>query len=249
MLSRVLHDSTMNTSKVADTSLPGTSETGDALRCVGIILDGNRRWAKKRGLPTLMGHREGAVRLKDCARWCKARSVANLVVFAFSTENWKRTTEEVGYLMDLMRETIRKDAQELVDEGARIRIVGERERLPEDLQRSVAQIEADSAKNEAFALWVCISYGGRAEIVAAANAARGENITEESLTSHMWTAGMPDPDIIIRTGGRHRISNFLLWQSAYSEIFFSDSMWPDFSEKELDAILAEYAERERTFGK
>jgi undecaprenyl diphosphate synthase len=175
--------------------------------------------------------------------------VQNLVVFAFSTENWKRTTEEVGYLMDLMRETIEKDAQELLAEGARIRIIGERERLPEDLQKSVAKIEADSSKNDTFTLWVCISYGGRAEIVAAANAARGESITEESLASHMWSAGMSDPDIIIRTGGRHRISNFLLWQSAYSEIFFSDSMWPDFSEKELDAILAEYAERERTFGK
>ena len=196
-----------------------------------------------------MGHREGAIRLKECARWCKARGIADLAVFAFSTENWKRTEEEVSYLMDLMREVIEEDAQELIAEGVRLRIVGERERLPKDLQRSCDKIEADSAKNEGFTLWVCLSYGGRAEIVAAANAACGAKITEETLAKHMWTAGMADPDIVIRTGGRHRISNFLLWQSAYSEIFFSDSMWPDFSEKELDAIIAEYQERERTFGK
>lgn len=220
-------------------------------RCIGIILDGNRRWAKERGLPTLMGHREGAQRLKETARWCKARGVTNLVVFAFSTENWKRATEEVNYLMDLMREVIEKDVQELMAEGARIKIVGERERLPKDLQESVAKIEQESAKNTVLTLWVCISYGGRAEIVAAANTATkdGTEITEESLAARMWSAGMPDPDILIRTGGRHRISNFLLWQVAYSELFFSNSMWPDFSEKELDAILEEFAERERTYGK
>ena len=195
-----------------------------------------------------MGHREGAERLKQCARWCKERGVANLVVFAFSTENWKRAAEEVDYLMDLMRDVIEKDARELMAEGVRIKVAGERERLPEDLQKSIAQIEEESAKNTASTLWVCISYGGRAEIVAAANAVREDVVTEESLAAHMWTAGMPDPDIIIRTGGRHRISNFLLWQSAYSEIFFSDSMWPDFSEKELDAIIAEFTERERTYG-
>ncbi len=219
-------------------------------QCIGIILDGNRRWAKARNLPTLMGHREGAERLKDCARWCQKRGVKNLVVFAFSTENWQRATEEVSYLMDLMREVIEKDAREIIAEGARIKIVGERARLPEDLQKAVENIEKDSEKNDAITVWVCISYGGRAEIVAAANAACKDGaITEESIAERMWTAGMPDPDILIRTGGRHRISNFLLWQSAYSEIFFSESMWPDFSEKELDAILAEYAERERTYGK
>jgi undecaprenyl diphosphate synthase len=219
-------------------------------RCIGIILDGNRRWAKEKGQPTLMGHREGAVRLKECARWCKARGVANLVVFAFSTENWKRAAEEVSYLMDLMREVIVTDARELMKEGMRIKIVGEHERLPVDLQKSIAEIETESADNTRMTLWVCISYGGRAEITAAAKsvAKDGVDITEESLRERMWTAGMPDPDILIRTGGRHRISNFLLWQCAYSEIFFSETMWPDFSEKELDEILVTFAERERTYG-
>jgi undecaprenyl diphosphate synthase len=221
-----------------------------ALRCIGIILDGNRRWAKKRSLPTLIGHKEGALRLKDAARWTKARGIPNLAVFAFSTENWKRASEEVDYLMDLMREVVVTDARELIKEGMRIRIAGERDRLPLDLQTSIQDIEAESAGNDTFTLWVCISYGGRAEIVAGAvkAAESGEKITEESLRESMWTNGMPDPDILIRTGGRHRISNFLLWQSAYSEIFFSETMWPDFSEKELDAIIATYLERERTFG-
>lgn len=197
-----------------------------------------------------MGHREGALRLKECTRWCKARGIKNLVVFAFSTENWKRTAEEVNYLMDLMREGLKKEAKQVMEEGARIKIVGEREKLPEDLQGSIESIEKESAHNSEITVWVCTSYGGRAEIVAAAkSAAREGEISEETLEKHMWTAGMPDPDILIRTGGRHRISNFLLWQLAYSEIFFSDTMWPDFSERELDEILATFAERERTFGK
>jgi len=171
-------------------------------------------------------------------------------VFAFSTENWKRSDEEVSYLMDLIETAITNEAAAFIEDGVRIKIVGERERFSEKLRTAVADVEKRSADNTGLTLWVCLSYGGRAEIVAAAREAgkAGEDITEESLAAHLWTAGMPDPDIIVRTGARHRVSNFLLWQLAYSEIFFLDTLWPDFSEKELDGVLDEFTERTRNFG-
>lgn len=218
--------------------------------CVGIILDGNRRWAKARGLSTLEGHRAGMEKVKEAARFVRESGVAHLVVFAFSTENWNREPAEVSYLMDLLRESIQKEMQELGKEGVRVRFVGERERFSPDLQQAMDDVEKETRGNIAITLWVCLSYGGRAEIVAAANAAaESGEITEESLTKNMWTAEMPDPDIIIRTSGEQRLSGFLTWKSIYSELFFTDTKWPDFSEKEFDAILAEYATRERRRGK
>jgi undecaprenyl diphosphate synthase len=219
--------------------------------CIGIILDGNRRWAKERGLPTLEGHRKGKDTVQTVARLVQEKGVPHLVVYAFSTENWKRATEEVSYLMDLFRELVREELHNLGQEGARIRFVGQRERFSPDLQDAMRAVEKDTAQHDSFTLWVCLSYGGRAEIVESARqlVSAGEEVTEESIAKHLWTAGMPDPDIIVRTGGEKRLSGFLTWQSIYSELFFIDTFWPDFGEKELNTILDEYQARKRNFGK
>lgn len=214
--------------------------------CIGIILDGNRRWAQERGLPSLEGHRQGAERLRDAVRWVRDRGVPHLAVYAFSTENWNRTAEEVSYLMGLFRNIVETHFIEIAKENIRIRFVGENERFDAGMRASMGRIEKESAKNDVLTLWVCLSYGGRAEIAAAARAA--DDITEESIAAHLWTAGMPDPDIIIRTGGEKRMSGFLTWQSVYSELFFIEQYWPDFSESILDSILTEYGQRERRMG-
>ncbi|HEV7449534.1 MAG TPA: polyprenyl diphosphate synthase [Candidatus Paceibacterota bacterium] len=220
--------------------------------CVGIILDGNRRWAKEKGLPKLEGHREGLlVTLKNIIRATKDCGIPNLAVFLFSTENWSREGAEVAYLMNLFREQWKSELTDLGKEGVRVRFVGQRERFDPDLQKAMNEIEADTANNTELTLWACMSYGGRAEIVDAAKATvtAGEEITEESLRKHFWSAEMPDPDIIIRTSGEKRLSGFLLWQSAYSELFFIDKNWPDFSKDDLEGVLKEFAERERRHGK
>ena len=219
--------------------------------CVGIILDGNRRWAEERGLPKLEGHRAGREKVKEAIRFVRASGVAHLVVYAFSTENWNRAEEEVGYLMDIFDNALQKELGELGKEGVRVCFVGQRERFTPELQKAMIATEEQTKKNETFTLWVCLSYGGRAEIVAAARAlvAIGKEITEENISNHLWTAGMPDPDIIIRTSGEQRLSGFLTWQSVYSELFFTDTKWPAFSEEEFKTILAEYADRERRHGK
>jgi undecaprenyl diphosphate synthase len=222
-----------------------------APQCVGIILDGNRRWAKEHGLPKLEGHRIGLLEtLRNVVRLMRARSVTHLIVYMFSTENWSRDGKEVSYLMDLFRESIQKEMTELGKEGVRVRFVGQRERFSKELQQLMDVAEKETMHNTTFTLWCCLSYGGRAEITAAAKAAAAEGeVTEETLTHHLWTVGMPDPDIIVRTGGEKRLSGFLTWQSVYSELFFIDTKWPDFSEQELDAILIEFNQRERRLGK
>lgn len=227
------------------------NEDSQAPVCVGIILDGNRRWAKERGLPTFDGHRAGMEKVKEATRFVRASGVAHLIVYAFSTENWNRDTSEVSYLMGIFREVMQKQMQELSKEGVKVRFVGQRDRFSKDLQELMGATEEQSRENDTFTLWVCLSYGGRAEIAAAARAAAvaGEDITEESLARHLWTVGMPDPDIIIRTSGEQRLSGFLTWQSVYSELFFTDTKWPAFSEEEYKAILAEYLQRERRRGK
>jgi undecaprenyl diphosphate synthase len=221
-----------------------------APHCIGFILDGNRRWAKERNLPTLQGHTRGFEVLKEAVRWVKARQIPHMVVYAFSTENWGRSPEEVAYLMDIFRTMIQDSARELSEQGVRVRFVGQRERFAQDIQDGMSSVEAESAAHTACTLWICLSYGGRAEIVqAATRAAQSGVITEERLAEHLWTAGMPDPDIIVRTSGEHRLSGFLTWQSVYSELFFIKPHWPDFSETLLDEVLNEYAERERRHGK
>ena len=218
--------------------------------CVGIILDGNRRWAKARGRLTFEGHRAGKEALTNAVRFVRESGVAHLVVYAFSTENWNRKEEEVAFLMNLFHESIQKQMRALGKEGIRVRFVGQRERFSDTLRQAMDEVEKETGENKALTLWVCISYGGRAEIVAAANAAAARGgITEDSLTEHLWTAGMPDPDIIIRTSGEKRLSGFLPWQTVYSEFFFTDTLWPDFSKEEFDSILAELPTRERRRGK
>lgn len=219
--------------------------------CVGIILDGNRRWAKAHDMPKLEGHREGLrSTFKSAVRWMRDRHIPHFAAYMFSTENWNREASEVAYLMDLFRAVAKDELEELGREGVRVRFVGQRERFSRDLQELMDEVERDTASNTAITVWCCLSYGGRAEIVAAANAAAaaGDPITQETLRAHFWTAEMPDPDIIIRPGGEKRLSNFLLWQAAYSELFFIDEYWPEFTERSLDAILREYAERERRHG-
>jgi undecaprenyl diphosphate synthase len=227
-----------------------SADTPKLVTCIGFILDGNRRWAKERNLPTLEGHRRGFENLKDAARWVRDRGIPHFVAYAFSTENWNRSKEEVDYLMDIFRSAIRESREELGKEGVRIRFLGQRERFAQDIQDGMRETEEATSGNSKMTMWICLSYGGRAEIAAAAAAAANEGgITEESIRSHMWSADMPDPDIIVRTSGEHRLSNFLLWQAAYSELFFIKPHWPDFSEKILDEILAEFAARERRHGK
>lgn len=226
------------------------NETSSVPACVGIILDGNRRWAKANGVSKLDGHRAGMETLKKTVRFVRDSSIKHLVVYAFSTENWNRDKDEVSYLMDLFREAINKEMMELGKENVRVRFIGQRDRFSDDLRHAMADIEDKTSTNDAITLWVCLSYGGRAEIVAAAKAAaEAGEVTEETLMQNLWTTGMPDPDIIIRTGGEKRLSNFLPWQAVYSELFFIETLCPDFDKEEFDSILAEFATRERRRGK
>ena len=221
-------------------------------RAIGIIMDGNRRWAKERGLPTLEGHRKGSERVRDVVRWARAAGVEEVTIYAFSTENWNRSKEEVDYLMELFEDAFKNQFAEVMKEGGRLRFIGQRERMSETLQTLMHDAEEQSKDNDKGTLIVALSYGGQAEILSAANAllAEGkEQITETDLRGRMWSAGLLDPDLIIRTGGEKRLSNFLTWQSAYSELFFTDTMWPEFSEEEFTTILTEFSSRERRHGK
>jgi len=222
--------------------------------CIGIILDGNRRWAKEKGLPTFEGHREGAERLREAAYWVRDRGIKHLAVYAFSRENWSRSAEEISYLLTLFQTTIDRLSAKIVQERIRIKFVGERERFEKNIREAMVRLEEMTSNNDAMTLWVCLSYGGRAEIANAASAASKQagsdmEITEEMISQNLWTFGMPDPDIIIRTGREKRLSGFLTWQNIYSEFFFLDEYWPDFSEEILDRILDQYSKRERRMGK
>lgn len=220
-------------------------------QCVGIILDGNRRWAKERGLPTFEGHRRGMDNVETITLAARDLGIKHLVVYAFSTENWKRTSEEVSYLMGIFEEMAKESTARLAKENVAVRFIGQRERFSESLQKAMDEAEERSPKDPAITLWICLSYGGRAEIVSAARSLvkKGEEITEDSLAKNLWSVGMPDPDIIIRTSGEHRTSNFLPWQAVYSELFFPKIFWPEFSKSDLESILREYADRERRLGK
>ena len=219
-------------------------------RHIAIVMDGNGRWAKRRLLPRIAGHRQGVESLRRCIRACAERGVQALTVFAFSSENWNRPPEEVSGLMELMAKALAREVPELRQNGIRLRFVGERASLSERMKAGLAEAEAATAAGTGMGLNVCFNYGGRWDIVQAAAglAARGEPITEAALAGAMALAHVPDPDLLIRTGGEQRISNFLLWQCAYSELYFSDTLWPDFDEAALDEALAAYAARERRFG-
>ena len=218
---------------------------------IAIVMDGNGRWASRRFLPRIAGHRQGVESLKRCVKACSARHVAVLTVFAFSSENWHRPAEEVSGLMDLLALAIAREVPQLVADGVRLHFVGERVGLSEKVKAGLASAEAATAANSRLILNVCFNYGGRWDIAQAAArlAGQGLAITEASLGRAMAMSHVPDPDLLIRTGDEQRISNFLLWQAAYSELYFSDRMWPEFDEAALDLAIAAYDRRERRFGK
>jgi len=217
---------------------------------IAIVMDGNGRWAKRRFLPRLAGHKQGVDALRRCAQACAERGVAVLTVFAFSSENWNRPDDEVSGLMELLAKALAREVPQLHKDGVRLHFVGDRNRLSEKVQSGLAEAEAVTAGNVRLVLNVCFNYGGRWDIAQAAAqlAARNEPITEASLNAAMALAHVPDPDLVVRTGGEMRLSNFLLWQAAYSEMLFSERLWPEFDEAALDEAIAAYAVRQRRFG-
>jgi undecaprenyl diphosphate synthase len=209
-------------------------------------MDGNARWAKAHGVPVLEGHRQGAKTLKETVKSAVRLGIDELTVYAFSTENWSRPKAEVRGLMRMFAELIDSETPELNEQGVRMRFVGRREEVSKRLQERMAWAEAETAANTRMALFVAFNYGGRAEIVDAA--ARFQGGTEEDFAACLYAPEMGDPDIVVRTSGEERLSNFLLWQSAYSELVFTDVLWPDFAEGDLRAVLEEYEARGRRFG-
>lgn len=221
--------------------------------CIGIILDGNRRWAKKRGLSTLKGHEEGYKKFKEIISWAKEVRVMHLIFYAFSTENWKRDEKEKSYLFELIKMACINDLEEIKKKGVRIRFAGQIDRFDFDIQTALRDAEKQTRESTRITVVLALSYGGRAEILQAVNALLAGGVkglvTGEEFKKYLWTHDIPDPDLIIRTGGVMRLSNFLPWQSVYSELFFTDTLWPDFSKEEFGSILKEYAARERRYGK
>ncbi len=219
-------------------------------RHVAIVMDGNGRWAKKRFLPRIAGHKQGVDALSGCVKACMERGIAVLTVFAFSSENWNRPSDEVSGLMDLLILALAKQVPSLNKNGVQLHFVGDRRRLSKKVQIGLVQAESSTADNRRLIFNVCFNYGGRWDIAQAAQklADRGEAITEQSMDQAMALAHVPDPDLLIRTGGELRISNFMLWQAAYSELYFSDKLWPEFGEVELDEAISAYSSRERRFG-
>ncbi len=242
---------------LAVTDASGKSAAPRKAEHVAIIMDGNGRWATQRGWPRLVGHRRGAERVKQIVRACPDLGIRWITIFAFSTENWKRSTEEVLGLMAIFSRYIEREADRLSAEGVRMRFIGDRTRLDSKLQRLMAGIEARTMGNTRLNLTVAINYGGRNEIMraartlaeqVAAGTLQPDKIDDAALSSALDTGDLPDPDLVIRTSGETRISNFLLWQSAYAEYEFSETLWPDFTPEELARILDVVAVRERRFG-
>ena len=228
-------------------------------RHIAVIMDGNGRWAKKRGLPRKAGHKVGAETFRTIATYCKDIGVQYFTVYAFSTENWKRPQDEVEALMNLFRTYLKEAAETMVARGVAVRVLGDLSVLPADIQAQIDAVHAlaDTLGEEAATASLCINYGGRDEIKNAVRALaqdvqagrlRPEDITEETIAARLYTAHMPDPDLIIRPSGEVRTSNFLLWQSAYSEYYFTDVLWPDFSSKDMDAAIDDFNRRSRRFG-
>ena len=216
-------------------------------------MDGNGRWAKARGLPVAEGHREGARALRRTVEAAIDFGVQSLAVYAFSTENWARPPDEVESIMELMDETIDRELPDLAQQGVRTRFVGRRDRVPDALREKMATLEAETAHNDRLLLWIAFDYGSRAELVEAArqlvaDGVRPQDVSEEAVAERLYAPELADPDLVIRTSGEQRLSNFLLWQSAYAELVFTDSLWPDFGEEELRAALDEYTRRGRRFG-
>lgn len=226
---------------------------------VGIIMDGNGRWAKKRGLPRQAGHKVGASTFQKITRYCNKIGIQYLTVYAFSTENWKRPQEEVDALMNLFRAYLKEAAETMFQRGVAVRVLGDLTPLPEDIRAQIREVDeiADRLGPDAATASLCINYGGRDEIKNAVRAIAEqvktgalapEDITEDTISAHLYTAHMPDPDLIIRPSGEIRTSNFLLWQSAYAEYYFTDVLWPDFKTADMDAAIDAFNKRNRRFG-
>jgi undecaprenyl diphosphate synthase len=219
---------------------------------LGIIMDGNGRWAKKRGMPRSAGHVAGAKTFKNIARYCNKIGLKYLTVYAFSTENWKRPQDEVNGIMNLLRDYL-KDAENFKDENIRVRFIGDLEPLADDIKALIEKNEKGSADATGLNLNIAINYGGRDEITKAvknivASGILADSITEDTISQNLYTAGMPDPDFIIRPSGEYRLSNYLIWQSAYAEYWFSDVLWPDFTPKHLEQAIEEFNKRNRRLG-
>jgi undecaprenyl diphosphate synthase len=226
-------------------------------RHVAVIMDGNGRWASQRGLPRTAGHREGVNRARELVRACGARGIKVLTLYAFSTENWSRPRDEVSFLMRLFEESLRREIDGLQRHNVRFRVIGQVEQLPENVRKAARRGEAETSANTGLVLNVALNYGGRAELV---EAARGlavrvqagelspEAIDAAAFAAELSTAGQPDPDLVIRPSGEQRLSNFLLWQTAYAELYLTTVLWPDFTTAEFERALAAYASRERRFG-
>lgn len=234
------------------------TDSTNKLQHIAIIMDGNGRWAKKRGLPRSVGHKKGAEVVKEITRAAGELGVKYLTLYAFSTENWQRDPEEVATLMGLLRDYLKSDLKEIQENGVRIIFIGERQMLDADIVEQMAKIEAETAHNDKMTLCIAISYGARQEIVNAARkiavlARRGDILPEDvdikMFSDMLYTKDVPDPDLVIRTSGEQRISNYLLWQIAYAEFFFTSTLWPDFGKEELERIINDFNTRERRYGK
>ena len=242
---------------MANTIKAGEQERSGLPRHIAIILDGNGRWAKKRGLPRTAGHAVGAETFRKIATYCKNIGVEYLTVYAFSTENWKRPPEEVRTIMKLLKNYLQEAIDTMERDHIKMKVLGDVSELSEELREMVDRTNEISSHYEGFQANICLNYGGRAEIVNAARryaeelaAGRSDTeLTEEMFASYLYSAGIPDPDLLIRPGGETRLSNFLLWQCAYSEFYFTDVLWPDFTSDELDKAIAEFKRRDRRFGK
>ena len=216
-------------------------------------MDGNGRWAAARGLPVEDGHREGARALRRTVEAAIDLGIESLAVYAFSTENWARPPDEVESIIELMDETIDRELPDLAKQGVRTRFFGRRDRIPVELQEKMARLEAETAHLERLQLWIAFDYGGRAELVEAARqlvveGVEPQDVSEEAMADRLYAPELRDPDLVIRTSGEQRISNFLLWQSAYAELVFDETLWPDFGGERLQAAVDEYAQRGRRFG-
>lgn len=234
------------------------TDSTNKLQHIAIIMDGNGRWAKKQGLPRSVGHKKGAEVVKEITRAAGELGVKYLTLYAFSTENWQRDPEEVATLMGLLRDYLKSDLKEIQENGVRIIFIGERQMLDADIVEQMAKIEAETAHNDKMTLCIAISYGARQEIVNAARkiavlARRGDILPEDvdikMFSDMLYTKDVPDPDLVIRTSGEQRISNYLLWQIAYAEFFFTPTLWPDFGKEELERIINDFNTRERRYGK
>ncbi len=237
---------------------PGGGGAGPVPRHVAIIMDGNGRWARSQGLPRIKGHEVGAESVREIVRACRKRGVKALTLYSFSTENWRRPPDEVGALMTLLKQYVLSERSEIMDNGIRLQAIGQVDRLPKFVQLPLRRLSRDSARNAGMVLNLALSYGSRAEIVdavqeIATQVKRGrlkaKDIDETTISRHLYTRGLPDPDLLIRTSGEMRVSNFLLWQIAYAELYVTETPWPEFREPQLEAAFAAYGSRERRFGK